>query len=187
MILRNEYRIDGPLLHEALTYADLSGAYTSDRHDFHAGGLNNKKIKMFEGKLGEKAFKQFLLDNGIPFIEDHSSWTERDAYDFLLATVEAEYLLDVKTRTKSFHTRTLEMVEQAHSHPKDIFVSARLHPERYVVQLLGWYSYEDMTTAGRIENNGYLDNFVMYDSDLRPLDELYHLLLVHCVEGGVLY
>ncbi len=181
MIIRREYIIGGALLQEALTYADLSGAYTSDRHDFHAGGLNNKKFKMFEGKLGEKAFKQFLTDNAIPFMEDHSSWDERDEYDFLLKTVEAEYLLDVKTRTRSFHTRTLEMVEQAHSHPKDIFVSARLYPERSAVQLLGWYSYEDMMNANRIENNGYLDNYVMYDSDLRPLDELYRGLLVHCV------
>lgn len=181
MILRNEYVIDGKLLQEALKYADLSGAYTSDRHDFHAGGLNNKKIKMFEGKLGEKAFKQFLIDNHIPFIEDHSSWDERDEYDFLLTTTEAEYLLDVKTRTKPFHTRTLEMVEQARSHPKDIFISARLHPERNAVQLLGWYSYEDMITMNRIENNGYLDNYVMYDQDLRPLEELFYTLLVHCI------
>lgn len=181
MIIRNEYIIDGTLLQEALIYADLSGAYTSDRHDFHAGGLNNKKIKMFEGKLGEKAFKRFLTDNAIPFIEDHSSWDERDEYDFLLTTVETEYLLDVKTRTRSFHTRPLEMVEQAQSHPKDIFVSARLYPERSAVQLLGWYSYEDMMHANRIENNGYLDNYVMYDSDLRPLDELYRDLLVHCI------
>ncbi|MDE7203673.1 MAG: hypothetical protein K2O91_17665 [Lachnospiraceae bacterium] len=181
MIIRNEYIIEGKLLQEALIYADLSGAYTSNRHDFHAGGLHNKKVKMLEGKLGEKAFKQFLLDNHIPFIEDHSSWDERDEYDFLLTTIEAEYLLDVKTRTKPFHTRTLEMVEQAQSHPKDIFISTRLHPERNAVQLLGWYTYDDMIDTNRIENNGYLNNYVMYDQDLRPLDELYNFVLVHCI------
>ena len=57
MIIRNEYIIDGRLLQEALTYADLSGAYTSDRHDFHAGGLNNKKMKMFEGNFDGKGAK----------------------------------------------------------------------------------------------------------------------------------
>lgn len=169
------------MLEEALIYANLSGAFTSNRHDFHPGGLNNKRLKMFEGKLGEKAFKQFLLDNNILFAEDHSSWDERDEYDFLLTTKNRQYLFDVKTRTKSFHTRTLEMVEQAQNHPKDIFISARLFSDRNAVKLLGWYSYTDMITANKIENNGYLDNYVMYDTDLRPLEELYDNLLSICI------
>lgn len=181
MILRDEYIITPALYQEALTYAQSSRAYTSDRHDFHAGGLNNKQKKMFEGKLGEKGFKIFLLENGIPFIEDHSSPQERDEYDFLLTTSERQYLFDVKTRTKSFHTRTLEMVEQAQSHPKDIFISARLFGERNAVKLLGWYSFQDMKNANRIENNGYLDNYVMYDSDLRPIEELFNLILKKCI------
>ena len=181
MILRDEYVITPELYQEALDYARSSRAYTSNRHDFHAGGLNNKQQKMFEGKLGEKGFKMFLLENNIPFLEDHSSPQERDEYDFLLATPERQYLFDVKTRTKSFHTRTLEMVEQAQSHPKDIFISARLFTERNAVKLLGWYSFQDMIAANRIENNGYLDNYVMYDSDLRPIEELYSSLLINCI------
>lgn len=181
MILRDEYIITPALYQEALTYAQSSRAYTSNRHDFHAGGLNNKQQKMFEGKLGEKGFKMFLLENRIPFIEDHSSPQERDEYDFLLTTSEKQYLFDVKTRTKSFHTRTLEMVEQARSHPKDIFISARLFDERNAVKLLGWYSFQDMKNINRIENNGYLDNYVMYDSDLRPMKELFELLLKKCI------
>lgn len=182
MIIRNEYIITGELLKEAYEYAQASRAYTSNRHDFHAGGLNNKQQKMYEGKLGEKGFKMFLIDNTIPFMEDHSSPQERDVYDFLLKTFDKQYLFDVKTRTKPFHTRTLEMVEQAKSHPKDIFISARLFPERNAVKLLGWYSYQDMITVNRIENNGYLDNYVMYDTDLRPIEELYNLLLVNCIQ-----
>lgn len=181
MILREEYIITPELYQEALDYAHSSRAYTSNRHDFHAGGLNNKQQKMFEGKLGEKGFKMFLEENKIPFIEDHSSPQERDEYDFLLSTIDRQYLFDVKTRTKSFHTRTLEMVEQAESHPKDIFISARLFTERNTVKLLGWYSFQDMINANRIENNGYLDNYVMYDSDLRPIEELYMLLLKDCI------
>ena len=134
MILREEYIIHPEFYQEALRYARSSRAYTSNRHDFHAGGLSNKQKKMFEGKLGEKGFKMFLLEN-IPFIEDHSSPQERDEYDFLLSTINKKYLFDVKTRTKSFHTRTLEMVEQAESHPKDIFISARLFSERNAVIL----------------------------------------------------
>lgn len=181
MILREEYIIPSELYQEALEYAHLSRAYTSNRHDFHAGGLNNKQQKMFEGKLGEKGFKMFLLENNVPFIEDHSSPQERDEYDFLLTTPQKQLLFDVKTRTKSFHTRTLEMVEQAQSHPKDIFISARLFSERNVVKLLGWYSFQDMVNVGRIENNGYLDNYVMYDSELRSIKELYDLILSSCI------
>lgn len=181
MILRDEYIITPEFYQEALKYAQSSRSYTSNRHDFHAGGLNNKQQKMFEGKLGEKGFKMFLLENNIPFIEDQSSPQERDEYDFLLSTINKKYLFDVKTRTKSFHTRTLEMVEQAESHPKDIFISARLFSERNTVKILGWYSFQDMINANRIENNGYLDNYVMYDSDLRSIEDLYDLLLKNCV------
>lgn len=181
MILRDEYVITPELYEVALTYAQQSRAFTSNRHDFHAGGLSNKQQKMLEGKLGEKGFKMFLIENNIPFIEDHSSPHERDEYDFLLRTESKRFLLDVKTRTKHFHTRTLEMVEQAKSHPKDIFISVRLFPERNTVKLLGWYTFEDMINVNRIENNGYLDNYVMYDSDLRPMESLYSKVLVNCI------
>jgi hypothetical protein len=181
MILREEYIITQEFYNEALKYAQSSRAYTSNRHDFHAGGLDNKQQKMFEGKLGEKGFKMFLIENGIPFIEDHSSPQERDEYDFLLTTADRQYLVDVKTRTKSFHTRTLEMVEQAQSHPKDIFISAQLFAERNAVKLLGWYSFQDMINVNRIENNGYLDNYVMYDFNLRPMGELFDSILSKCL------
>lgn len=98
--LRAEYIIEGALYQEALDYARRSRAYTSDRHDFHSGGLDNKQQKMLEGKLGEKAFKLFLQDNGIRFEEDHSSYDERDEYDFLLQGSGLRLRVDVKTRTE---------------------------------------------------------------------------------------
>ena len=49
--LRAEYIIEGALYQEALDYARRSRAYTSDRHDFHSGGLDNKQQKMLEGKI----------------------------------------------------------------------------------------------------------------------------------------
>lgn len=115
MIIRDEYIIDGELDEEARSYAELSKAYTSNRHDFHSGGLANKMQKMYEGKLGEKAVKLFLTDNSINFIEDTSSFDERDEFDFLLVNETERLKIDVKTRTESFHIRTLEMVEQAHT------------------------------------------------------------------------
>ena len=177
MFIREKYKIDGPLYKEALSYAERSKRYTSDRHDFHAGGLDNKKRKMFEGKLGEKAVKMLFNDNGISYEEDHTPADERDEYDFLLINEKEVLKVDVKTRTEDYHTRTLEMVEQAKSHPKDIFISARLYKETNEVEILGWYTYQDMIMKNQIENQGYKDNYVMYDRDLRPVETLERDLL----------
>ena len=172
LIIRENYVITGSLYDEAVSYAKKARAFTSNRHDFHPGGLSNKEKKMFEGKLGEKAIKLLLTDNHISFIEDTSSYDERDEFDFLLVNESEQLKVDVKTRTEDFHIRTLEMVEQAETHPKDIYISVRLFRESNTVVILGWFSYKDMIRKGRIENQGYLDNYVMYDSDLRPILDL---------------
>ena len=177
MIIRHSYKIEGTLYDEALSYAEDSKRYTSNRHDFHPGGLENKKQKMFEGKLGEKAVKILFSENGVSFEEDSSSYDERDEYDFLLINNWERLKVDVKTRTEDFHIRTLEMVEQARTHPKDIFISVRLYRNTNTVKLIGWYTYEDMIAKNQIENNGYLDNYVMYDRDLRPIETLEEELL----------
>lgn len=179
MIFKQWYTITDELYQEAREYALLSRAYTSNRHDFHGGGLNNKEQKMLEGKLGEKGFKMFLIENQVPFIEDATSAQERDEFDFLLNINSVNLKFDVKTRTKSFHTRTLEMVEQFKTHPKDIYISVQLSEDQRSIRLIGWYSKEDMLKIDRIENNGYLDNYVMYDRDLRDISELYSILLVN--------
>ena len=93
-------------------------------------------------------------------------------FDFLLVNENEQLKVDVKTRTEDFHIRTLEMVEQAETHPKDIYISVRLFRESNTVVILGWFSYKDMIRKGQIENQGYLDNYVMYDSDLRPILDL---------------
>lgn len=178
MIIRPDYVIENDLYNEALEYAENSKKFTSNRHDFHAGGFSNKKKKMFEGKLGEKAVKILFNDNGIYYEEDKSSFDERDEYDFLLINDNESLKVDVKTRTENFHVRTLEMVEQANNHPKDIYISVRLFRESNTVRLLGWFSYEDMINKNQIENQGYLDNYVMYDKDLRPMDELMNRVLI---------
>ena len=172
MIVRPEYTIPPDLYKEALAYASISRAHTSDRHDFHAGGLDNKQKKMFEGKLGEKCIKMLLQENGVWFIEDHSAYYERDEYDFIVRVNGRELKVDVKTRTEHFHIRTLEMVEQAQHHPKDIYISVRLFKDTGAIKIIGWFSLKDLLRINRIENNGYLDNYVMYDSELRPIEEL---------------
>lgn len=170
--LRERYIIEGTLYQEALDYARDSRSYTSDRHDFHPGGLDNKQQKMLEGKLGEKAFRLFLQDQGIRFEEDRSSCRERDEYDFLLQGSGLVLRVDVKTRTEDYHIRTLELVEQTVAHPKELYVAARLYRDENAVQLLGWFTREDLLTHGTIENQGYLDNYVMYDRQLRPMESL---------------
>lgn len=172
LIVRESYLITGSLYEEAVSYARKSRAFTSNRHDFHPGGLGNKERKMLEGKLGEKAVKLLFLENHINFIEDPSAYDERDEFDFLLVNENERLKIDVKTRTEDFHIRTLEMVEQAETHPKDIYISVRLYRESNTVKILGWFFYKDMIRTARIENLGYLDNYVMYDCDLRPIRDL---------------
>lgn len=170
MILKKIYKIPENLVQEAMVYAKTSRKFTSDRHDFHEGGLNAKERKMFEGKLGEKIFKLFLIDNKIKFEEDKTSYKEADYYDFILPD---NTKIDVKTRTKDFHIRTLEIKEQFDNKPKDIYVSVRLFPEKREGIILGWFSKEDLVRINRIENNGYLDNYVIYDNELRDIKELF--------------
>lgn len=179
MKIRKEYTIPEELINEAARYAKLSRSFTSNRHDFHSGGLINKQKKMFEGKLGEKIFKLFLLDNNINFQEDTSDYKEADLYDFILPN---GIKIDVKTRTQDFHIRTLEMVEQFTNKPKDIYISVRLYPDSFKGCIIGWFSKEDLLRINRIENQGYLDNFVMYDRELSSISILYDTILKNFVK-----
>ena len=148
----NCIQIKKEFIEEAYSYAVKSKAHTSNRHDFHDGGLEDKQQKMFEGKLGEKIFKQYMIENNI------------------------EFIVDVKTRTKEYHTRTLEMVEQFQKKPKDIYISVRLFPDDYNGFIIGWIGKNDFKSINRIENQGYLDNYVFYDNDLRDINDLIPLI-----------
>jgi len=170
--------IPSSFIKEALEYAVKSREYTSNRHDFHEGGLNAKQRKMFEGKLGEKIFKIFLINSKILFNEDSSSHEDADSYDFILSDGTT---IDVKTRTEDFHTRTLEMVEQFRKNPKDIYVSIRLFFDEKKGFIVGWCTKEDMLRVNKIENQGYLDNYVMYDNDLNSINSLAKKLTGHQV------
>lgn len=166
-------KIPAVLVTEAAQYAKISRSFTSDRHDFHEGGLSAKERKMFEGKLGEKLVKHLLQLTGLPFQEDQSLHTQADAYDFIFPNGKT---LDVKTRTQDFHTRTLEMKEQLQRSPKDIYVSVRLFPDLYEGFVVGWASNQDFLRVNRIENNGYLDNYVLFDQELRTWEHLVELM-----------
>ncbi len=159
-------------IEEAYLYAVKSKHHLSDRHSFHSGSLNDRQQKMFEGKLGEKIFKQYMIDNNIEFIEDDSHHKKADYYDFMIK----KYLVDVKTRTKEYHSRTLEMVEQFENKPKDIYVSVRLYPDEHYGFIIGWIGKNDFKRINRIENQGYLDNYVFYDNELRDINKLIPLI-----------
>ena len=113
-----------------------------------------------------------MIENNIEFVEDDSHYTKADYYDFKIK----EYLVDVKTRTKEYHTRTLEMVEQFQKKPKDIYISVRLFPDDYNGFIIGWIGKNDFKIINRIENQGYLDNYVFYDNDLRDINDLIPLI-----------
>ncbi|GAB2765642.1 hypothetical protein [Salinimicrobium soli] len=166
--------IPDSLLNEALIYSRLSRQYTSNRHDFHSGGLDNKQKKMFEGKIGEKAIKKLFIDENIKFEEDTTSHEEADFYDFIVHTKSGKRLkVDVKTRTKAFHTRTLEMVEQLKKKPKDIYISVRLYDKKPIeVEIIGYALKNDFIKVNRIQNQGYLDNYVLFDTELHSINTL---------------
>lgn len=167
ILIPNEFVI------EAREYALASRSHTSDRHDFHEGGLAAKQRKMYEGKLGEKLVKHLFIQSGISFQEDKSPHTEADRYDFILPDGKT---VDVKTRTQPFHTRTLEMVEQFRKVPKDLYISVRLFPDKISGYIIGWATKMDFLRTNRIENNGYLDNYVLFDHELRTWKDLIRLL-----------
>lgn len=168
MELKGQYNVSPEFRKEAEDYARKSREYTSDNHDFHDGGLNAKELKMLEGKLGEKVFKTFLNDNNIEYTEDNSSHEVADEYDFLLSN---GMTIDVKTRTKDYHTRTLEMVKQYTKNPKDIYVSVKFSSDKTSGQILGWIPGNNLATQNPKENQGCHDNYVAYDNDLSSMDE----------------
>ena len=77
-----EIIISQPLEKEAEDCSLKSRSYTSNRHDFHEGGLEAKERKIFEGELGEKAIKQFFTERNIKFKRDTTSFDKADFYDF---------------------------------------------------------------------------------------------------------
>ena len=169
-----EIIIKKDLIKEAFEYAKLSKSFTSDTHDFHEGGLNAKQRKMFEGKLGEKGIKQYFIENNINQKEDESSHKDADEYDFIILSTSKKYFIDVKTRTQEFHIRTLEMVKQLKRKKIDIYISVKLSNQKndYKIKIIGWCTKQDILKINRIENNGYLDNYVMYDNELRNIKDL---------------
>lgn len=160
---------------EASDYADLSRDYTSRNHDFHEGGPDNAKLKMYEGKIGEKAFRSWLDCEGIPYIEDNTPHDQADYYDFLING----FKIDVKTRTESYHTRTLELVNQFEERPKDIYVSTYYNRDTDNVELIGVISSAKLLSLNQIENHGYLDNYVAYDNQLGSMAAFKQYITTH--------
>lgn len=160
---------------EASQYSTLSRNYTSRRHDFHKGGPDHASIKMNEGKIGEKAFRTWLDQEGIPYVEDSTSFDEADNYDFIING----YKVDVKTRTEDFHIRTLELVEQVQNRPKDIYVSVRYYRNTDEVELIGVISAKKLVRLNQIENQGYKDNYVAYDHQLGSIDDFKKFIMSH--------
>ena len=107
-----------------------------------------------------------------------SSHTDADEYDFIVYGTRKKHFVDVKTRTQKFHIRTLEMVKQLQRKKIDIYISVRLFKsyKDYKINIIGWCSKNDILKINRIENNGYLDNYVMYDKELKKIDSFKKIL-----------
>ncbi len=46
----------------------------------------------------------------------------------------------------------------------------------FQIKILGWCNKKDIIKINRIENNGYLDNYVLYDNELRDINQLINYL-----------
>lgn len=132
---------------EAEEYSTLSREHTARGNDFYEGGANNASIKMYEGKIGEKALKWWLNKEDILYQEDTTSHKNADEYDFLISN----FKIDVKTRTRDFHIRTAEMVEQFQKRPKDIYVAAHYHKKTDIVDLIGVISSDKLLRLGKLK------------------------------------
>jgi hypothetical protein len=180
------YAITEEMIAEAWEYTRQSALHTSDRHDFHEGGIVNKARKMFEGKLGEKVFRQWMRENRVAYVEDRTPYTDPDLYDFRVGSGR----IDVKTYTQTFHKYLLEMVEMFREKPKDFYVAVRLRFGSFDITLtpggleldtfnvrarsatiVGFATAADVAAA-RVDNQGYLDNYTFPLARLRPLSEL---------------
>lgn len=181
-----EFTIEPWMIEEAQQYAVLSARHTSNRHDFHRGGIDGKAENMFVGKLGEKVFKAWLRQQGLPFDEDPTSHEEADQYDFRVVG----RTIDVKTFTKDNHRLLLEMVEQYERNPKDYYVAVRLRYGPFTVgvnngvpvfdfnnivqrtaTILGWADKAEVGQAP-IGTNRYLRNYQLRLDNLRSVDSL---------------
>lgn len=149
-------------------YARLSHDYTSRLHDFHSGGADIASDKMYEGKLGEEAFKYILMSHDIPFIVDQTGYDSADDYDFLVNG----YRVDVKTRTQEYQIRTLEMVDQFHSKPKDIYVGVRLYREDDKAEIYGYITADNLKNANAPKSFGFKLNYWAYDYQMAPIEKL---------------
>lgn len=58
--------------------------------------------------------------------------------------------------------------------PKDIYISVRLHKDitPYKVDIIGYATREDFLSKDRIQNQGYRNNYVLYDNELTNIETL---------------
>lgn len=132
------------------------------------GSADEATKYMYYGKLGEKAFKQVLLNSNIDFLEDTSGPDQADEYDFLVKG----FKIDVKTRTKRFHKKTLEMVKQFKERSKDVYVGAYYNEQKEEVDLYGYIRADKLAELPEPESNGYEENYWVYDNEMEPLIRL---------------
>ena len=161
------------LIEEAKLYANRSANYLSARNSFHDGSHESRVQKMFEGKLGEKIFKTWLLDNRIPFTEDFTSYKNADNYDFIVGGKT----IDIKTKIKDYDYKILEIKDTFDTRPKDIYIAVRLYLGTMEGEIEGGVSRQKMKEINRIVNLGYGDDYAIVEEELTPIETIKDYLL----------
>lgn len=128
------------------------------------------------GKLGEIAFGIFLEEHGKKRLGDEDMFTvwsgtrRVDKKDFETADGET---IDVKTASKSFHTRILVPKDQYENQQKHYYVGVRISEDEMTGEIMGYAIHGELELFERAR---YHPAYAIELNNLHPIDELLDLI-----------
>jgi hypothetical protein len=126
--------------------------------------------------LGRMATKIFFVKNNINFNNIPDLYKYDKGY-----FVYNNKTITTRSRSKPHYIRTLEKVSEFNKMVKDIYISTLVNDydndsNIYHCRMLNWVKGEDFKNRGRVENQGYGNNYVIYDNKSRTINSLLELL-----------
>lgn len=125
--------------------------------------------RLFNGMLGEMAFKELLKEEKKLFTYEHKH-DGKDGADFLVAIADKNVTLDVKTCTKSFHKLMAMPERQYRENPYDIYVGVRLDLPDYA-EIQGFCFYKELEYMYK-DKGLKIPSYGRYLEDLKPIESL---------------
>ena len=128
------------------------------------------------GKLGEIAFDRFLREQGKKTLGNEDMFTvwagtrRVDKKDFETADGKT---IDVKTASKSFHSRILVPSDQYQDQTKDYYVGVRISEDETTGTIMGYAIHGELKLfAGARDHPAYAIEL----NNLRPINELLDMI-----------